>query len=114
MLIVEGLAVLHGRVLFHDRNVNFLQVEVDSKVLVRLISSNVLAHWSLCNVLSRVRQLLQECRALVAHVCREANATSDRFASLHLYRDFFLFFFHTIAFACQVSASVKLEANPIY
>lgn len=59
-------------------------VEVDSEILVRLVSSNEVAGWPLCNVLRKIRRLLAQLGVLIAHIFREANGTVDKLAGLSL------------------------------
>lgn len=87
VLTTESLSLLHGLELCWEKEVHDLDVEVDSEVLVRMLSSGVLAKWMLCNVLQKTMELLLELSSSVVHVYREANAVADKLAGFHLNGD---------------------------
>ena len=49
VISAEALALLHGLEICVERSFQSLQVEVDSEVLVQLVSSTCSAKWPLCN-----------------------------------------------------------------
>mgnify|MGYP004712039921 CR=1 FL=1 len=67
-LHAEALALLSGLVYCKDRAVAGVWAESDSAVLVRLIASGGPASWPLCNVLRKIRFLLQELGGSLGHV----------------------------------------------
>lgn len=89
VLMAETLSLYHGLRLCQERGVRSPQVEVDSAVLVGLISSDALARWPLCNLLCRLRYLIRSLGASISHIFREANSTADRLAGLQLSSDMF-------------------------
>ena len=82
VLEAEGLALLFGLQLCSQRGLRPSLVEVDSKALVQLVVSGVLAKWPLCNCLRKIRRLLEGFSATIAHVFREANSATDRLANM--------------------------------
>ena len=65
VLMAESLSLLHGLLLFFDRGVPHLMVEVDSEALVRLWHLGVVAKWPLCNILTRIQIGRESCREQV-------------------------------------------------
>ena len=68
MVTPENLSLMHGLLLCHEKGCSHPLVEVDSEVLARMVCLGTLAKWPLCNVLRRIRGLLQELAAAVVHV----------------------------------------------
>nr|XP_027122189.1 uncharacterized protein LOC113739144 [Coffea arabica] len=82
VLEAESMALLCGLQLCHQRGLCPSLVEVDSKTLVQLVGSGVIAKWPLCNTLRKVRDLLQGFSASFSHIFREANSSADRLAAI--------------------------------
>nr|XP_027086420.1 uncharacterized protein LOC113708150 [Coffea arabica] len=82
VLEAEGLALLHGLRYCEGVVSDPLLVEVDSESLVRMLHSNGVAKWPLCNTLRRIRSLLDTLSASLSHVVREANSAADKLAGL--------------------------------
>nr|XP_027093693.1 uncharacterized protein LOC113714094 [Coffea arabica] len=82
VLEAESMALLCGLQLCHQRGLCPSLVEVDSKALVQLVGSGVIAKWPLCNTLRKVRDLLQGFSASFSHIFREANSSADRLAAI--------------------------------
>nr|XP_027068031.1 uncharacterized protein LOC113693644 [Coffea arabica] len=82
VLEAESMALLCGLQLCLQRGLCPSLVEVDSKTLVQLVGSGVIAKWPLCNTLRKVRDLLQGFLASFSHIFREANSSADRLASI--------------------------------
>ena len=81
---VEALSLLFGLTLCVQRRMDGLAVEVDSAVLVRLIHSNSLAKWPLCNTLRQIMKIVAQAAIRLSHVFREANGAADKLAGLNL------------------------------
>nr|XP_027067839.1 uncharacterized protein LOC113693511 [Coffea arabica] len=64
VLEAESMALLFGLQLCDQRGFCPSLVEVDSKTLVQLVGSGVIAKWPLCNILRKVRDLLEGFSAL--------------------------------------------------
>lgn len=84
VLAAESLSLLFGLTLCVQRGMDGFAVEVDSAVLVRLIQSNSLAKWPLCNTLRHIRKIVAQASVQISHVFREANGAVDKLASLNL------------------------------
>ena len=84
VLAAESLSLLFGLTLCVQRGMDGFAVEVDSAVLVRLIQSNSLAKWPLCNTLRHIRKIVAQASVQISHVFREANGAADKLASLNL------------------------------
>ncbi|XP_027118631.2 uncharacterized protein [Coffea arabica] len=82
VLAAESLALLFGLQLCLQRGFRPSLVEVDSKALVQLVVSGAIAKWPLCNILRKVRGLLEGFSASVSHIFREANSSADRLAAV--------------------------------
>lgn len=84
VLSAEASALLFGLQLCVDGGFRQVQVEVDSEVLVKLVLSQSLSKWPLCNTLIRICDLLGAIQAGLSHIFRQANAVVDCLASLSL------------------------------
>nr|XP_027071695.1 uncharacterized protein LOC113696487 [Coffea arabica] len=82
VLQAEALAVLEGLLLCAAKGLRGILVEVDSAVLVSLVNSSAQGGWLLCNVLRRIRRLLDQVAMSFTHIFREANGVADRLAAL--------------------------------
>nr|XP_027120329.1 uncharacterized protein LOC113737276 [Coffea arabica] len=82
VLEAESMALLLGLQLCVQRGFCPSLVEVDSKTLVHLVGSGVIAKWPLCNILRKIRDLLEGFSASLSHIFREANSSADRLAAL--------------------------------
>ncbi|XP_027158457.1 uncharacterized protein LOC113760083 [Coffea eugenioides] len=82
VLEAESMALLFGLQLCLQRGFRPSLVEVDSKALVQLVVSGVIAKWPLCNILRKVRGLLEGFSAFISHIFREANSPADRLAAI--------------------------------
>ncbi|XP_071920627.1 uncharacterized protein [Coffea arabica] len=82
VLSAESLALLFGLNLCLQRGLRPSVVEVDSKALVQLVVSGAIAKWPLCNILRKIRSLLEGFSATVSHIFREANSSADRLAAV--------------------------------
>nr|XP_027103123.1 uncharacterized protein LOC113724413 [Coffea arabica] len=82
VLEAESLALLFGLQVCAQRGICPSLIEVDSKTLVQLLASGVIAKWPLCNVLRKIRDILDGFSASISHVFREANSSADRLAAV--------------------------------
>nr|XP_027093674.1 uncharacterized protein LOC113714076 [Coffea arabica] len=82
VLEAESMALLFGMQLCLQRGFRPSLVEVDSKALVQLVVSGVIAKWPLCNILRKVRGLLEGFSASISHIFREANSPANRLADI--------------------------------
>ncbi|XP_071939796.1 uncharacterized protein [Coffea arabica] len=82
VLSAESLALLFGLQLCLQRGLRPSLVEVDFKALVQLVVSGAIAKWPLCNILRKIRCLLEGFSASVSHIFREANSSADRLAAV--------------------------------
>nr|XP_027075907.1 uncharacterized protein LOC113699758 [Coffea arabica] len=82
VLQAEALAVLEGLLMCVAKGIRGILVEVDSAVLVSLVKSSALGGWLYCNVLRRIRRLLDQVAMSFTHIFREANVVADRLAAL--------------------------------
>ena len=82
VLEAESMALLFGLQLCLQRGFRPSLVEMDSKALVQLVVSGVIAKWPLCNILRKVRGLLEGFSASISHIFREANSPADRLAAI--------------------------------
>ena len=57
-------------------------MEVDSAVLVSLVKTSAPGDWSYCNLLRRIRCLLDQVSVSFLHIFREANLVADMLAAL--------------------------------
>ena len=78
------MSLLVGSIYCQERNFTGFMAEVDSKSLVTMVSSDILARWPLCNVLRLIRALLSGLGVYLHHVFRQANSAVDALASSHL------------------------------
>ncbi|XP_027171647.1 uncharacterized protein LOC113771242 [Coffea eugenioides] len=83
----EALALLAGLTYCQERHLTGVRVESDSEALVRMVASEALACWPLCNALRRIRSILTNLEATLSHVYRQANMVADAIASAHLGHD---------------------------
>lgn len=83
----EGLAVLTGLALCHDRQLTAVRAETDSSALVRMVNSGAVVRWPVCNVVRKIRGLLTELGASLCYISRQANMVADALASLQLGHD---------------------------
>lgn len=60
-------------------------MEVDSALLVSLVKSSALGGWSYCNVLRKIRKLLEQVSLSFQNIFREANMVADKLAALQGY-----------------------------
>lgn len=70
VLAAESLSLLFGLTLCVQRGMDGFAVEVDLAVLVRLIQSNSLAKWPLCNTLRHNRKIVAQASVRISHVFR--------------------------------------------
>ena len=82
VLEAESMALLFGLQVCAQRGICPSLIEVDSKTLVQLVTSGVIAKWPLCNVLRKIRDLLDGFSASISHVFREANSSADRLVAV--------------------------------
>nr|XP_027120504.1 uncharacterized protein LOC113737473 [Coffea arabica] len=82
VLQAEALALLEGLRACAAKGVQEVLMEVDSAVLVPLVKSLALGGWSHCNLLRRIRRLLDQVSVSFIHIFREANMVVDRLAAL--------------------------------
>ncbi|XP_071924888.1 uncharacterized protein [Coffea arabica] len=68
VLHAAALALLSGLVYCLDRAISGVRAESDSAALVRMLASGAPASWPLCNVLRKIRFLLQELGGSLGHV----------------------------------------------
>ncbi|XP_027184008.1 uncharacterized protein LOC113782315 [Coffea eugenioides] len=84
ILATESLSLLFGLILCVQKGMFGFAVEVDLVVLVKLILSNSLAKWPLCNTMRHIRKIISQALVGISHVFREANGVVDKLASLKL------------------------------
>lgn len=82
VLQAEALVVLEGLLICAAKGLQGILVEVDSAVLVSLVNSSAQGGWLFCNVLRRIRRLLDQVAMSFTHIFREANVVADRLAAL--------------------------------
>lgn len=87
VLTAEALALLEGLRLCYDRHIMHFVAEVDSSVLVRMVSSCGPARWPLVNTLRHIQWLSGQMGVSVAHIYREANTVADALACARLQQD---------------------------
>nr|XP_027060764.1 uncharacterized protein LOC113687334 [Coffea arabica] len=80
VLTAEALALLEGLRLCYARHIMHFVAEVDSSVLVRMVSSCGPARWPLVNTLRHIQWLSGQMGVSVAHIYREANTVADALA----------------------------------
>ncbi|CDP11300.1 unnamed protein product [Coffea canephora] len=76
----EALALLEGMLLSTD--FPFLQVEMDSQVLLAMVNGNGRIPWTLWKTISRIQTLARGRQVTFTHVYREANGVADALANL--------------------------------
>ncbi|XP_071900994.1 uncharacterized protein [Coffea arabica] len=87
VLMAEALAPLEGLLLCQQRNLRHCVAEVDSRVLVSLVSLDASSHWPLCNSIRHIKIVVTALGAFVAHIFCEANSVADALASSKLPSD---------------------------
>ena len=76
----EASALLEGMLLSTD--FHFLQVEMDSQVLLAMVNGNGRIPWKLWTTISRIQTLALGRQVTFTHVYREANGVADALANL--------------------------------
>ena len=76
----EASALLEGMLLSTD--FHFLQVEMDSQVLLAMVNGNGRIPWTLWKTISRIQTLALGRQVTFTHVYREANGVADALANL--------------------------------
>nr|XP_027062972.1 uncharacterized protein LOC113689393 [Coffea arabica] len=84
VLMAEALTLLEGLMLCRQGNHQTCQIEVDSRVLVSLVSSDAPSRWPLCNSIRQIKAMVAALDASIAHIFREANSVADALASSKL------------------------------
>ena len=74
LALLEGMRVSAG---FH-----WLHVEMDSQVLVRMVTGNGSVPWKLWSTISRIKTIALGRQVTFTHTYREANAVADALANL--------------------------------
>ncbi|XP_071909894.1 uncharacterized protein [Coffea arabica] len=76
----EASALLEGMLLSTD--FHFLQVEMDSQVLLAIVNGNGRIPWTLWKTISRIQTLALGRQVTFTHVYREANGVADALVNL--------------------------------
>ena len=87
VLMVEALSLLTGLQICKKHMAGNVLMEVDSNVLVQLVSSGLVARWSLVGTLQHIQALLNELHASLDHIFRKANSLANALAFARLERD---------------------------
>ncbi|KAL0329004.1 UNVERIFIED_CONTAM: hypothetical protein Sradi_4887100 [Sesamum radiatum] len=77
----EISAVAKGLEIAHNRGLNDIWVEMDSKVGIALIKEKYTGHWKVQHLLAKIRYLCSLMTVSFSHIFREGNTVADFFAN---------------------------------
>ena len=80
--MAEALALLCGLQLCRDHNLNHVEIETDSQILLRLLNSNQPWPWSIFVILKEAKFFLSQVSSTFRHVYREVNTVADLLANM--------------------------------
>ena len=105
--MAEPFSLLVGLQICKKRMAGNVLMEVDSNVLVQLVSYGLVARWSLVGTLQHIRALLNELHASLDHIFRKANSLANALAFSKLERD--LVFTSSKHMPIRVKYSMQLD-----
>ncbi|KAI3443768.1 hypothetical protein Pfo_000433 [Paulownia fortunei] len=80
--VAELHAVLRGLMLAIERGFTRIWIEVDSKLVVQLLTGNSMANWTHQSFITRDRSLLRGVEYKITHLLREGNKVADCLANM--------------------------------
>lgn len=96
-----------------SQSFNHLTLEMDSLILVNIISGKYKIPWSLHSAIGQIQELVQQRNITVVHCYREGNAVADFLAKFATHMEGSVLYLREEDMATEIRAHVRMDASKI-